>query len=55
MNPNLLAAPVVLSFAQWNAIISALQFLPGMVAQPIVAGIQGQVNAEAPKEAPAST
>lgn len=37
-----LAAPVVLSIAEWNAVVGALQFLPGVVAGPIIAAIQAQ-------------
>ena len=48
------AQPVTLSIHEWNTILGALQFLPGLVASPISAAIQAQVSAEAPKEAPAS-
>lgn len=37
-----LAKPVVLSVAEWNTIIQALGYLPGIVANPISAAIQAQ-------------
>lgn len=43
------APPVVLSVAEWNTIVQALGYLPGMVAQPIVAAVMAQTQPK-PKE-----
>lgn len=39
-----LAPPVTLSVAEWNVIIQALGYLPGMVGQPIVAAVMAQTK-----------
>lgn len=39
---HILAKPVVLTVEQWNTILSALRYLPGVLADPIVEALQVQ-------------